>query len=535
MSNQTAATTYASRYGWRVFPVAAMGKVPLTKDGFKSATSDLDQIAEWWERWPEANLGIATGPLSGVWVLDVDDLDGLDSMVAEHGELPHTLTAQTGSGGQHWWFTHPDEQIANRAGFWPGLDVRGEGGYVVVPPSLHPNGNAYVWLTSGVKPVPAPDWLVDMVSRKARPAVEVGEVRLADTDSPWGNRVLSDELQNVAQALDGTRNDALNRSAFAVFGAVKGGQLPKDVAWQSLVSAALTAGLSAHEAERTIGSAWDGAAPRRPAERPAYVPSRPSLPSPEVPDVPERRWAIYDADDLHKIPPPQWIVEGYITQGLSVVYGPSGAGKSFLVVDWSLCAARGVTWLGTDVPQRPVVYVAAEGAGGLQSRVEAWKRHHTQAAAGMHVIPTRVNLLDAEDVWALEQDVKATDAGLVVIDTLARCMPGGDENSAQDVGRVIDAVDGIRARNNCGVILVHHSGVDGTRPRGSTALFGACDTVVMVEGKHDENTDALELVTVKCDKQKDARPFPRAKFVPKDSGPSVVLVESFKASRSGIR
>lgn len=534
MTLHAAAATYASRYGWQVFPCVAKGKVPLTSDGFKSATSDLEAIAAWWGKWPDANIGIATGPMSGVWVLDVDDLDGLESLVAEHGKLPNTLVAQTGSGGQHWWFTHPDEKIANRAGFWPGLDVRGEGGYVVVPPSLHPNGSDYLWLTQSVVPCAAPDWLVDLVAKQARPSVDVVEVRLTDVDSPWGRRILSEELQAVAQAVDGTRNDVLFRSAAAVFGAVKGGQLPKGQSWDALTAAAITAGLPPREAERTISSAWDSANPRQPAERPKPTTLRPTVPSPDQGSTEERRWPIYDADDLHKIPPPEWLVDGYLVSGFNVLYGPSGHGKSFVAIDWALTIARGSRWLGAETKRTNVVYVAAEGAAGLSHRVSAWKKHHDRPASGLKVIPTRVNLLDPWDVEALERDIVDAEAGLVIIDTLARCMPGADENSQQDMSRVVDALDGLRNRHGCSTLIVHHTGVDQTRMRGSTTLLGATDTVVKVDGRHNEFTDHLEQVELKCDKQKDAAPFPRVTFQPVSVLSSAVLVEMKRNVRTMI-
>ena len=135
-----AALSYARR-GIPVFPCEPGGKRPLTYNGFWEATTNMRRIRAWWARWPAANVGVPTGERSGLLVLDVDPRDGgpqsLDALVRENGPLPRTARARTGGGGVHLFFRYPaQKQIRNSAGcLGPGLDVRGEGGYVVVPPS----------------------------------------------------------------------------------------------------------------------------------------------------------------------------------------------------------------------------------------------------------------------------------------------------------------------------------------------------------------------------------------------------------------
>lgn len=150
---------YALRYvekGFAVFPLRQGGKEPLTKNGCKDASRDAGQAERWWDRWPEANIGIAAGsPSGGLVVIDVDvDEDrgvyGGESLrlwEEEFSPLPPTLTALTGRGGAHYYF-RTDREVRNRTGALEGVDVRGEGGYVVAPPSLHPNGRRYCWEAS---------------------------------------------------------------------------------------------------------------------------------------------------------------------------------------------------------------------------------------------------------------------------------------------------------------------------------------------------------------------------------------------------
>jgi len=161
-----AALSYAA-HGWRVFPVEPRGKKPLIKDWPKKATTDARKINEWWTKWPDANIGVATGEGSGLFVLDVDGEEGSNSLIAleaEIGPLPETLESQTGTGGRHLFFLMPKRDIRNKQSFRPGLDIRGNGGYVLVAPSVHPNGRSYNWPYGDSDPaVKAPEAFLDVI------------------------------------------------------------------------------------------------------------------------------------------------------------------------------------------------------------------------------------------------------------------------------------------------------------------------------------------------------------------------------------
>lgn len=134
-----AAERYARR-GWPVFPCAPSKKVPMTPRGFYDATTDLGEVRRFWERSPAANVGVRTGAESGLVVLDVDGEEGFDSLtdlVMRYGEPPTTASVKTPSGGSHFYFRHPGGVVPNSAGLLGrGLDVRGDGGYVLAPPSV---------------------------------------------------------------------------------------------------------------------------------------------------------------------------------------------------------------------------------------------------------------------------------------------------------------------------------------------------------------------------------------------------------------
>jgi hypothetical protein len=145
-----AARAYAGR-GWSVVPVAPRGKRPLVAwREFQTRRAGPDEIAEWFARWPDANIAIVTGAISGIVVLDIDPAHGgaeaIARFAAEHGPLPATVECLTGGGGRHLYFAHPGRPILNKAGLVPGVDLRGDGGLVVAPPSLHPSGRRYAWM-----------------------------------------------------------------------------------------------------------------------------------------------------------------------------------------------------------------------------------------------------------------------------------------------------------------------------------------------------------------------------------------------------
>lgn len=163
-----AALAYAAR-GWRVVPIAPGTKHPKLPAWQEAATTDSAMICEWWSGlYRDQGVGIATGRRSGIWVLDADDLDVLHELEHTHGALPDTLTSLTGSGGQHLVFAYPTDgrRITNHNRLPAGLDVRGTGGQIVAPPTVHPNGTHYSWdaATEHLAPAEAPDWLLELVT-----------------------------------------------------------------------------------------------------------------------------------------------------------------------------------------------------------------------------------------------------------------------------------------------------------------------------------------------------------------------------------
>ena len=177
-----AAEAYAS-HGWRVVPIGPRTKHPRLQDWRNAATDDLDTIRSWWTGLYRGHgVGIVTGAATGLWVLDVDVADGkpgantLAAMNDAHGKLPETVTAITGSGGLHLLFNwDPARPVTNgqSTGLGPGLDIRGEGGQIVVAPTIHPNGSPYQWHPErhpwAIDVADAPDWLYKLLNQPPAP------------------------------------------------------------------------------------------------------------------------------------------------------------------------------------------------------------------------------------------------------------------------------------------------------------------------------------------------------------------------------
>jgi len=178
------AMEYAER-GWKVFPLhtaknsvcscgndqcKSAAKHPRIKEWQHCCTDKEGDIKDWWGKWHDANIGLATGHMSGFFVLDIDPRHGgkesLQDLIRRNGLFPKTLSSHTGGGGYHLFFKEPAIKITNRSNVLPGIDVRGDGGYIVAPPSFHQSGRQYSWMKDNkdAEIEHAPVWLLDLLT-----------------------------------------------------------------------------------------------------------------------------------------------------------------------------------------------------------------------------------------------------------------------------------------------------------------------------------------------------------------------------------
>jgi hypothetical protein len=246
-----AALDYAAR-GLPVFPLVPAGKAPAVSRGFLSATTNPATIRRFWTN-PECNVAIPTGARSGFWVLDVDGVEGataLRELELEHGDIPSTRTVVT-ARGWHAWFAYSGSIPTTVGRIGPGVDTRGDDGYVVVPPSVHKTGHRYAFLDDPWAPIePAPSWLINAARTKAvkliteRAVAMIRGPRLAGT---YGRAALQAEVAALAATPPGRRNDTLNRAAFSLFQLVAGGEVSESEVVAALQQACVANGLAADD------------------------------------------------------------------------------------------------------------------------------------------------------------------------------------------------------------------------------------------------------------------------------------------------
>lgn len=252
------------------------GKHPRTRRGLRDASTDTVQIERWATRWPHSNIAIVTGAGSGIVVLDVDGEEGetsLANLEDEYGALPRAVSVATGGGGRHLIFRHPGGKVPNSSGrLGTKLDVRGDGGYIVVPPSNHISGNSYRWIVSPQEMTPAelPAWLVERMnekpSHKPSPRRSSSTSRVLSADR-YTRFVFNQVLAELAGAVEGNRNDALNKAAFRLGQFVGANVISRGEVEQALHDQAASLGLGERETELTIRSGIDSGI-REPAEIP---------------------------------------------------------------------------------------------------------------------------------------------------------------------------------------------------------------------------------------------------------------------------
>lgn len=301
-------------------------------------------------------------------------------------------------------------------------------------------------------------------------------VTLGTLAHPYIAKALDAELDDLRSTQSGSRNDTLNRVAGTL------GRLPidRETLRGKLIEACtfngLVAGDSLAAVEATINSGFKYADRRGPREIPGGMSSRPSLGS-----------RLLTRSALRALPEPSPLIADTLDRGtVAHLYGKWGSGKSFIALDWAACVATGKPWQGRAVEQCRVLYVAAEGAGGYDARAAAWETGWQKKIDddAMTWLPDPVNLTKPTEVEELCTLVNEDGYGFVVIDTLARCAVGADENSAKDMGIVIDAMTKVRnaTPDGRGVVLdVHHAGKDGKTSRGSSALEAGVDSVYFIE------------------------------------------------------
>jgi len=498
------ALTYG-RAGLRVFPCDPRDKTPLVARGYKAATRDPKQIRAWWTQWPNAMIALATGVQTGIFVLDVDvdlekGIDGFASLAAlemEHGKLLETLRSVTPRGGMHFYFLWRDG-IKNSAGkLGAGLDVRGDGGYVILPPSRRADGQGYEWAeTSAPAPIEAPQWLVDellapKVKVASQPQSQSNTRHDGNGSQAYARAALELECTAVATAQPGQRNETLNCAAFNLGQLVAAGVLAREEVRERLYGSAAACGLVDDDGIAAVCATIESGLAAG-FKEPRAIPQRQTGTAADNDASKKNEIARADSGlhftlyrDIERVP--RKLVENFLgATELSCDFGAPGCGKSVLAGDRAAHIAAGQTCFGRRVTQGAVLYVAAERAALVKRRFAAWRLFHEIDDIPLAVASGGIDLrtTDADKIISLVrrlEDQTQHQCVLIEIETVSRVLAGGDENSSKNVGALVGNLTQIQETTGAHISLSHHAPHDQARMRGHGALLAACDTTVHIE------------------------------------------------------
>lgn len=443
--------------GWPVFPCS--GKTPRTEHGFKNASRKPKQLLAWWREDPHLNIGVPMGAVSGLLGLDVDPRHGgdetLEALEGRHGRLPDTVVSLTGGGGVHHLLRHPGGTIKPRT-LGPGVELKGDGSYLIFPPSRHPDtGRAYAWnLEFHPDDVPVaepPAWILHAPDR---PSTNNGE----------SERPRHDRLRDLVWKLTGTLTEA-----------------------EALTIARAMAESWGLDAKR------DGEVER--LVRGAFEKKREASPRIEVVDI-----------SSVEPEPPSWTVDGFVEQGkLSMWWAGPGVGKSYLalaLVAQLMRSGSGSLWghdgLRIRRSYRRVLWISGEESAG---RV-AWRWQRVRRGVGdpegelLHVWAPgkpRVSLFN------LPQLIEEHEPDAIVIDPLRVLLP--DEWGERPVNwdsdtaachHVAALIRGAAADRGADLFLLHHPRKAGDTYGGPVSWEAAVDVMVGLRRKGEVITACVE-------------------------------------------
>jgi putative DNA primase/helicase len=487
----------AADYGYQVLPVnwatdglcscgnpdcSSIGKHPLTSHGVHDATTDKATIRDWFRKYPEANIGVATGKISNLIVIDIDTRHrGRESLLqfeSENGRLPDGPAVRTGGGGFHHYFRFSSDTVGNKVGLLPGIDVRSDGGYVVYPGSIHSSGRKYRWLHGRsprtIRTVPFPASLLKLA--KARTS--------------------STPLEPELRIPKGARNATLTSLA----GSMRG---------RGMTEQAIEAALLEENHQRCdppLSDAEVTGIARSIARYPRG--DRGILSASYTEEVPAERKNLkfrtgkQIATEAPAVVP--WIVPPFVALGaMTEIDGkPKVAGKTTVVTYMARSVLEGLPFLDEPTKKTKVIYLTEQPLVSFRAAME------------------RARLLGREDftvlVWtdtfgtpwrsvaeAAIEECKRRGAELLIVDTLAQFagLIGDTENNAGDALKALRPLQKAAAEGIAVVIVRHErksGGALGESGRGSSAFAGAVDIIVSIrrpEGNQPRNVRLLQAVS----------------------------------------
>lgn len=437
-----------------------VGKNPMGPwKAFQTALPSAKQVREWWQTWPTANIGMATGAFSGVIVLDCDSGEARQ-LALDRGGLERTPAVWTGKpGGTHFWMAHPGYEVKNFTKDIPGTDFRGDGGYVLLPPSLHYKGATYRWAenTVGMRPAPVPPWLDELFQSKA-------------VASQGGSGETLDVEEMLAGFDEGNRDSGLFRLACRF----RHDDEPLAYA-EALIQVAA----------RNCRPAFDAAAAIEKVRR-AYKEYEPGTASPLVevdeffaPPGAQRSsaddelfvnetsegWQVFDAADFLNIeyPTVAWRVQGFLRErAIMFNFGAPGSIKTYIATDAAIAVATGEPFLGNYPCEQGRVLIVQEDTldsdfqqAYLAPLVRARGIDPERLRGQLYIAPPGGMTLGVpERIAELCAWLEEHKPDLLILDAFYLMHDG--EGYGKDLGPIMKRLKAIRGKYGCAIWVIDH-------------------------------------------------------------------------------
>lgn len=451
--------------GLSVIPLKPCGKEPLISWAeFQKRRATEKEVREWYAKWPEANIGIVTGSLSGVIVIDLDGPEGI-SQALKLG-LSSSVVAMTGNG-RHLWYSFPKDGklIQNSASkIAPGIDIRGEGGFIVGPPSVHENGKRYRWLKpfglNGLSPFP--------------------QELIAFAENTNGKLISGNKAETwLEEALEDFKNGHVSNTLISILGKFRAHNFSQNTVYELLNPHNTSGELSNEELREKIEEIWG-----------RYEPSTKSV-------APSESRTI--AEFLEKEIPVKWICKPFFSvPSLNFIAGLPESLKSWLAIDLAIELARGGMWLNKFQTQKCRVYYLDQerAVPETQRRFKALlaeKGLDKKDLTNLFADCSSHRKMDLDVSFeSFKNELRRIRPDVIIVDSFVT-FHTKPENDRMEIQKVLDRLKLIREEFNCAMVFINHESksayqdqVDHNEPSagrmvGSIGVVAAAESILSVK------------------------------------------------------
>ncbi len=480
--------------GWSIIPIGQNKRPLINWKEFQERLPSAEEIKNWFDHWPNASIAVVTGKISNLIVLDID---AKHNRSAKEFQIPATACSKTGGGGEHIFFLYPGKPVANSNGslFGTGVDIKGDAGYAILPPSQHSSGNQYKWqeLCSpyDIELAQVPKWLSDKIFSE-----DINKEKL------W--------QKEPSKINEGTRNETATSVAGKILHSLPV-ELRESIGWTGLLS--WNQSISKPLPEKELRSVWESIKRYKPQKDQSTLFTKPHL------------WSVGEIlnSDFGE---EEWLVKFLISrQGITALSGNPGDFKTWITIHIAICISRNLQVFGrfdTDLSGSVLIIDEEDHIRLLQKRLKLLGAENTDL---IHYISQGGIKVDADEPLSeIIEIVRSKNIKLVILDSLVR-IHQQDENDAGGMSKVFESMKKIIAEG-ASILFTHHhrkqfgfgSNNLGQSMRGSSDILAAVDSHITIK-KKPESDEILIIEQTKLRQAELLVPF-EIKVVKGENGPS---------------